>query len=113
MYGIKNCTTVKKARTWLDSHKIEYDFHDYKTAGIDQDRLETWCRKLGWETLLNRAGTTFRKLDDADKQSLNARKAMALMLAHPTLIKRPVLDLGNSRLFVGFKPEDYEQLKRR
>lgn len=112
MYGIKNCSTVKKARTWLDGHKVEYNFHDYKTSGIDRERLERWCRDLGWETLLNRAGTTFRNLDDADKRALDARKAMALMLAHPTLIKRPVLELGGSRLLVGFKAEDYERLKR-
>ncbi|MCW5603098.1 MAG: ArsC family reductase [Burkholderiales bacterium] len=107
LYGIKNCATVKKARAWLETRGIDYRFHDYKTAGIERDRLERWCRELGWETLLNRAGTTFRKLPDADKQGLNARKAIALMLAQPSMIKRPVLDLGG-RLLVGFKPETYE-----
>lgn len=107
LYGIRNCDTVKKARAWLDSRKIEYVFHDYKIAGIDADRLRHWCKELGWELLLNRAGTTFRKLPDADQQGLDAGKAMSLMLAQPSMIKRPVLDLGKQRL-VGFKPELYE-----
>jgi arsenate reductase (glutaredoxin) len=111
MYGIKNCDTVKKARSWLETRGVEYRFHDYKLDGIDRLRLETWCSELGWETLLNRAGTTFRKLPDTDKQDINARKAVALMLAQPSLIKRPVLDLGRRRL-VGFKPEVYETALR-
>ena len=111
MYGIKNCDTVKKARSWLETQGVEYRFHDYKLDGIDRPRLEAWCRELGWETLLNRAGTTFRKLPDADKQAIDARKAVALMLAQPSLIKRPVLDLGQRRL-VGFKPEWYETALR-
>jgi arsenate reductase len=106
IYGIKNCDTMKKARAWLDSHDIAYDFHDYKTAGIDQSKLEQWSSKLGWEVLLNRAGTTFKKLPDADKEGLNEHKAIALMLAQPSMIKRPVLDLGG-KLLVGFKPEIY------
>jgi arsenate reductase len=97
---------MKKARAWLDSHGVTYSFHDYKTEGIAKDRLKTWCDELGWETLLNRAGTTFRKLPDADKEGLNERKATALMLAQPSMIKRPVLDLGG-KLLVGFKPEIY------
>jgi arsenate reductase (glutaredoxin) len=108
IYGIKNCDTMKKARAWLDSHGIDYAFHDYKTAGIERERLERWSRKVGWETLLNRAGTTFRKLSDKDRQVTDERKAIALMLAQPSLIKRPVLDLGRDRLLVGFKPEVYE-----
>jgi arsenate reductase (glutaredoxin) len=104
--GIKNCDTMKKARAWLDSHGVAYDFHDYKTAGIAKDRLKQWSDELGWETLLNRAGTTFRKLPDVDKEGLNERKALALMLAQPSMIKRPVLDLGGKRV-VGFKPEIY------
>jgi arsenate reductase len=107
MYGIKNCDTVAKARKWLEDHGHAYVFHDYKTAGIDRPRLEGWVKELGWEVLLNRAGTTFRKLDDADKQDLNADKAIALMLAQPSMIKRPVLDLGDRRL-VGFKPDLYD-----
>jgi arsenate reductase len=106
VYGIKNCDTVKKARSWLDSHGVRYDFHDYKTAGIDRKKLVLWCGELGWEVLLNRAGTTFRKLPDEDKLLLNAQKAIVLMLANPSLIKRPVLDNGG-RLTVGFKPEVY------
>ncbi len=106
IYGIKNCDTMKKARAWLDAKKIAYVFHDYKTAGIDRARLEGWAKAIGWETLLNRAGTTFRKLPDADKDGLDAKKAIALMLAQPSMIKRPVLDLGR-RLLVGFKPGEY------
>jgi arsenate reductase (glutaredoxin) len=106
IYGIKNCDTMKKARAWLDSHGVAYGFHDYKTEGIAKDKLKAWSDALGWETLLNRAGTTFRKLPDADKEGLNERKAMALMMAQPSMIKRPVLDLG-AKLLVGFKPEIY------
>jgi arsenate reductase (glutaredoxin) len=107
IYGIKNCDTMKKARAWLDKHGVAYSFHDYKTAGIERDRLEQWCKKVGWEALLNRAGTTFRKLPDKDKGSLDGKKAAALMLAQPSMIKRPVLDLGGGKLLVGFKPELY------
>jgi arsenate reductase len=107
IYGIPNCDTMKKARTWLADHGFDYAFHDYKAAGIDRGRLEKWSKKVGWETLLNRAGTTFRKLSDADKQGLDEKKAIALMLAQPSLIKRPVLDLGGGKLLVGFKPEVY------
>ena len=108
MYGIKNCDTVKKARTWLEGQGIAYAFHDYKTSGLDRKRLEGWAGELGWETLLNRAGTTFRKLPDAEKQDLDEARAIDLMLAQPSMVKRPVLDLGDKRL-VGFKPELYEQ----
>lgn len=106
MYGIKNCDTIKKARSWLDKHGVSYAFHDYKAAGVDKASLEEWCKQVGWETLLNRAGTTFRKLSEADKADLNERRAIALMLAQPSMIKRPVLDLGG-RVLVGFKPETY------
>ena len=107
IYGIKNCDSMKKARAWLDQHGVAYDFHDYKTAGIERDRLERWSKKVGWETLLNRAGTTFKKLPDQDKQDLTEKKAVALMFAQPSMIKRPVLDLGGGKLLVGFKPELY------
>jgi Spx/MgsR family transcriptional regulator len=107
IYGIKNCDTMKKARAWLDAKGVAYDFHDYKTAGIAKDRLKGWSDKLGWETLLNRAGTTFKKLPDVDKEGLTEKKALALMLAQPSMIKRPVLELGG-KLVVGFKPEIYE-----
>lgn len=106
LYGIKACDTMKKARTWLDEQGIAYQFHDYKTAGIDRGNLQKWCDEHGWETILNRAGTTFRKLDDAQKSDLDQAKAIELMLAQPSMIKRPVLDLGSRRL-VGFKPERY------
>jgi arsenate reductase len=109
IYGIKNCDTMKKARAWLDDHGVAYEFHDYKTAGIDRERLERWSKKVGWESLLNRTGTTFRKLPDKDKQSLDAGKALALMLAQPSMIKRPVLDIGGGKLLVGFKSENYEE----
>jgi arsenate reductase len=109
IYGIPNCDTMKKARAWLESRGVAYDFHDYKKAGVDRARLETWSRNVGWGTLLNRAGTTFRKLPDSDKQGLDEKKAIALMLAQPSLIKRPVLDLGGGKLLVGFKPEVYAE----
>jgi arsenate reductase len=101
MYGIRNCDTIKKARAWLEARGAAYEFHDYKLAGIDEARLRDWVTELGWEKLLNRAGTTFRKLPDADREGLDANKAVALMLAQPSIIKRPVLDLGDRRL-VGF-----------
>jgi arsenate reductase len=108
VYGIKNCDTMKKARAWLDAKGVAYDFHDYKTAGIAKEKLKGWSDKLGWETLLNRAGTTFKKLPDADKEGLTEKKALALMLAQPSVIKRPVLEAGG-KLLVGFKPEIYEK----
>ena len=106
IYGIKNCDTMKKARAWLDDHGVAYDFHDYKALGAPKDKLRQWADKLGWETLLNRAGTTFKKLPDADKEGLTEKKALALMLAQPSMIKRPVLEAG-AKLLVGFKPEIY------
>lgn len=109
IYGIKNCDTMKRARTWLEGRKIDYDFHDYKSAGIDRSMLEGWVKKLGWEVLLNRAGTTFKKLPDADKEGITEKKAIALMLAQPSMIKRPVLE-AKGKLMVGFKPEDYKKL---
>jgi Spx/MgsR family transcriptional regulator len=107
IYGIKNCDTMKKARAFLDKHKVDYVFHDYKSGGIDRDRLEGWVKKAGWETLLNKAGTTFKKLPDKDKDGLTEKKAVALMIANPSMIKRPVLELPRGRLLVGFKPDDY------
>jgi arsenate reductase len=110
IYGIKNCDTMKKARAWLDKHGVAYTFHDYKSAGIDRGRLEGWAKSVGWETLLNRAGTTFRKLPDKDKDKdgVTEKKAIALMLDQPSMIKRPVLDIGG-KLIVGFQPETYEK----
>jgi arsenate reductase len=108
VFGIKNCDTMKKARAWLDGHGVAYDFHDYKTAGIDKAHLTRWSKQVGWETLLNRAGTTFRKLPDADKEGLTEAKAIELMLAQPSMIKRPVLEQGKT-LLVGFRPEAYAE----
>jgi arsenate reductase len=110
IYGIRNCDTMKKARTWLESHGIEYAFHDYKEAGIDKARLETWVKSAGWEILLNRAGTTFRKLPDDAKEALDERKALKLMLDQPSMIKRPVLERGKT-LLIGFSEDRYSALK--
>jgi len=106
MYGIPNCDTIKKARTWLEDHDIAYTFHDYRAEGLDKATLEGWIGKVGWQVLLNKASTTFRGLADADKQDIDEEKAKALLLAHPTMIKRPVLDL-EERVLVGFKPDMY------
>jgi Spx/MgsR family transcriptional regulator len=109
MFGIPNCDTIKKARTWLDAHGVAFEFHDYKKSGVDADALRAWVDELGWEVLLNRAGTTFRGLSDADRQGIDAGKAVALMRANPSMIKRPVLDLGDRRI-VGFRPETYAEV---
>jgi arsenate reductase (glutaredoxin) len=106
IYGIKACDTMKKARAWLDAHGITYAFHDYKVDGIDPKMLRAWVQQAGWEALINRTGTTFRKLPEADKVSLDVHKALALMLAQPSMIKRPVL-VTDKQLFVGFKPDAY------
>jgi arsenate reductase len=108
MYGIKACSTVKKARDWLDAHNIVYDFHDYKLAGADPNRLRAWCEEFGWEVVLNRAGTTFRKLSEGDKENLDIKKAITLMQAQPSMIKRPIVETDTRRL-VGFKPELYRE----
>lgn len=108
LYGIKSCDTMKKARTWLDGHDVKYEFHDYKASGIDAATLKRWCQELGWEVLLNRNGTTFRKLTDAQKTGLNEQRAIELMVAQPSMIKRPVLQLGK-RLLVGFQPAVYSE----
>ena len=109
LHGIRNCDTMKKAWTWLDQNGVVYDFHDYKKQGIDRATLEAWVGKAGWEVLLNRAGTTFRKLPESEKQGIDAAKAVDLMLAQPSMIKRPVLEI-DGRLIVGFKPEVYASL---
>ena len=106
MYGIKTCDTIRKARAWLKQQGVELDFHDFKAEGIERSRLEDWVKEAGWETLLNRSGTTFRALPDASREGLTEKKAIALMLEQPSMIKRPVL-LVENRLFVGFKPETY------
>jgi Spx/MgsR family transcriptional regulator len=106
LYGIPNCDTVKKARTWLDARGIAYAFHDYKKAGADPAQLTRWCAAAGWEKLLNRAGTTFKKLPEADKQGLDAAKAVAVMAANPSCIKRPVVE-HQGGLLVGFKEAEW------
>ncbi len=106
LHGIKACDTMKKTRDWLDARGLTYRFHDYKAVGIDKTTLEAWSAKVGWELLLNRAGTTFRKLPDVDRADLDRDKAIALMAAHTSLIKRPVLDV-DGELIVGFKPDGY------
>ncbi len=110
IYGIKNCDTMKKARALLDKKGAVYAFHDYKTAGIDKAKLEAWVKKAGWETLLNKAGTTFKKLTDKDKEGLTEAKAIKLMLAQPSMIKRPVLEIGGGKILVGFKTEEYAKV---
>ncbi|MBY0531369.1 MAG: ArsC family reductase [Xanthobacteraceae bacterium] len=110
IYGIKNCDTMKKARAWLDKKGVSYAFHDYKVSGIDKAKLDVWAKKAGWETLLNRTGTTFRKLPEKDKASVNEKKAIALMLEQPSMIKRPVLELPGGKIVVGFKPEEYRKV---
>ena len=106
LYGIPNCDTVKKARTWLDARGIGHAFHDYKKAGADSAKLASWCDAAGWDKVLNRAGTTFRKLPDADKADLDQAKAIALMVANPSCIKRPIVEYPGG-LLVGFKEADW------
>lgn len=108
LYGIKNCDTMKKARAWLDAHGIEYTFHDYKAEGVEKAKLEQWCRECGWEIVLSRAGTTFRALPEANKQIADANMAIKLMLAQPSMIKRPVLEC-TGKILIGFKPETYDK----
>jgi arsenate reductase len=110
IYGIRNCDTMKKARAWLDANGVEHEFHDYKVTGIDRATLEKWAKAVGWEVLLNRAGTTFRKLPEPDKAGLTEARALKLMLEQPSIIKRPVLERGKT-LLVGFSPEKYSALR--
>ena len=110
IYGIPNCDTMKKARAWLESHGVAYEFHDYKKAGLERSKLDAWLKAVGWEVLLNRAGTTFRKLPESARSGLTEAKATRLMLEQPSMIKRPVLERGKT-LLVGFNPEKYAALK--
>ncbi len=109
IYGIKNCDTMKKAFKWLDDHGVEYQFHDYKKRGLDQKTLNAWIKQAGWEALVNRRGLTWRKLPEAEREDINEAKAIKLILANPSLIKRPLLDTGKA-LQVGFNPEAYQAL---
>lgn len=106
LYGIRNCDTMKRARAWLDTHGVDYAFHDFKSAGIDRGTLERWQREVGLDRLLNRSGTTFRKLDHSQRQSLDDAGALALMVAQPSMIRRPVLETGTG-ILVGFDPAEY------
>jgi arsenate reductase len=110
IHGIKNCDTMKKARAWLDAKGVAYEFHDYKVSGIDRETIGKWVKAVGWEVLLNRAGTTFRQLPDSAKTGIDERKAIKLMLEHPSMIKRPVLERGRT-LLVGFSDERYSALR--
>lgn len=109
IYGIPNCDTMKKARKWLDAHGVDYEFHDFKKLGLDEHLLQSWVDELGWEVLLNRRGMMWRKLSDEVKQNIDAGSAFRIMLETPTIIKRPVLDLGDRRI-VGFSDENYTEL---
>lgn len=109
LYGIKNCDTMKKAMQWLDGHGIDYQFHDYKKAGLAEQQLQSWVKQIGWEILVNTRGTTWRKLPESDRVGLDEPKAIALMLANLSLIKRPVLE-HNGTLRVGFGAAEYESL---
>jgi Spx/MgsR family transcriptional regulator len=112
VYGIPNCDTVKKARSWLDAQGLPYEFHDYKKAGVPEALLPAWQAALGWEPLVNRSGTTWRKLDEAVRAAVvDAASAQALMRAQPSVIKRPLVDWGDGRLSLGFKPEQFEALR--
>lgn len=110
LYGIPNCDTVKKARMYLDGRGVAFAFHDYKKAGVEEADLKRWAKQVGWEVLLNKAGTTFKKLPDADKTGIDEAKAIALMQANPSMIKRPVVE-GGENLLVGFKPDIYDAAK--
>ena len=107
LYGIPNCDTMKKARKWLDQNKIDYQFHDYKKLGVPEKQLKQWVKQLGWEILLNKRGTTWRKLDETVKQSINQKSAIQIMLDNPSIIKRPVLD-ANGKISAGFSEQDYK-----
>ena len=109
LYGIPNCDTMKKARAWLNKHSVEYVFHDYKKQGVPENELKRWVKDLGWETLLNRKGTTWRKLDESIKENINQTSAIKIMLENTSVIKRPVLDL-NGKIFAGFTNEDYRKI---
>src|SRR5689334_3376443 len=108
VYGIPNCGTVKKARAWLDANGVAYTFHDYKKAGVAADKVEGWCKRAGWDTVPNRAGTTFKKLPDAAKGDLDEAKAVALMAAQPSMIRRPIVERGGT-LLVGFKEGEWQK----
>lgn len=108
LYGIKNCDTIKKARAWLNAHNIEFQFHDYRVDGLDRQQLILWCREHPWENILNRRGTTWRKLAAEEKETIDESSAIELMLQYPAMIKRPILDLGERRV-IGFSDASYQE----
>ena len=109
LYGIKNCDTIKKARKWLDSQELDYQFHDFREDGLDTKKVKAWVGKLGWESLVNKRSMTWKQLDDATKNSLNDENVVGVILESPTLIKRPLLEIAD-KYHTGFKPAEYEQL---
>jgi len=109
LYGIKNCDTVKKARAWLDKHKVDYTFHDFRTDGLDAQQVKQWVSDLGWETLVNKRSTTWKTLGESTKSILNDENVVDVILEAPTLIKRPLLEKDSTRI-VGFKEPEYKQL---
>lgn len=109
IYGIANCDTMKKARKWLDENSLEYEFHDYKKLGVPEKNLKQWIKKAGWEAILNRRGTTWRKLDDEVKNNIDETSSIKVMLENPSAIKRPVLESGKT-ILIGFKEDEYRTL---
>jgi len=109
IYGIPNCDTIKKARKWLESHDVAYEFHDYKKLGVSENKLKNWVKQAGWETVLNKRGTTWRKLDEKIKNNIDQESAIRIMLDNPSIIKRPVLEAGKI-LIIGFKESEYQRL---
>ena len=109
LYGISNCDTIKKARKWLEANDVDYQFHDYRKDGLETKQLKQWTKELGWEALLNRRGTTWRKLPESERENVNEKSAISLMLEYPAMIKRPLLDTGKTRI-VGFKEQEYSDL---
>lgn len=112
IYGIKNCDSMKKAFTWLDERDISYEFHDYKKAGVPRERLVEWCRALGWKTLLNNKGSTWRKLTPEQQEISTQSKAIATMLEYPSIIRRPVVETPGGQLLIGFDPTIFESFMR-
>jgi Spx/MgsR family transcriptional regulator len=109
IYGIPNCDTIKKARKWLEAHGVEYEFHDYRKLGVPKNKLRNWVKQVGWETVLNKRGTTWRKLDEKTKNNIDQESAIKIMLDNPSIIKRPVLE-SDKVLIIGFKESEYQQL---
>ena len=112
LYGIKNCDTVKKARKWLELHSVDYQFHDFRDDGLERDAVQAWLAELGWETLVNKRSTSWKALDEQQRESMDEASALAAILQQPTLIKRPLLDTGHER-FTGFSADNYQKIFNR